>query len=69
MIRKCSKQLNCHLFKEQWTLTEKRIAVRYAYEYNHGSGDWFRAYGNENWKFVADGLMHNRNASINEHPI
>ncbi|MGB6310359.1 MAG: DUF1348 family protein [Steroidobacteraceae bacterium] len=33
------------------------------------SGHWFRAYGNENWRFDADGLMAVRFASINEHPI
>ncbi len=29
----------------------------------------YRAYGNENWEFAPDGLMRNRHASINEHPI
>jgi nuclear transport factor 2 (NTF2) superfamily protein len=64
VTRKWSKELHNRLFKELWAFTDKRIAVRYAYEYNNGSGNWFRAYGNENWKFVADGLMHNRHASI-----
>ena len=44
-------------------------AVRYAYEYHDDSGNWFRAYGNENWEFADDGLMARRFASINEHPI
>ena len=48
---------------------ENRIAVRFAYEYRDDSGQWFRAYGNENWQFDADGLMAARFASINEHPI
>ena len=33
------------------------------------SGNWFRAYGNENWQFDAEGYMEVRIASINEHPI
>jgi uncharacterized protein len=46
-----------------------RIAVRFAYEYHDDNGFWFRAYGNENWEFDANGLMQRRIASINEHPI
>lgn len=45
------------------------MAVRFAYEYHDDSGQWFRAYGNENWQFDAAGLMELRFASINEHPI
>lgn len=41
----------------------------FAYEHHDDSGNWFRAYGNENWQFDADGLMAYRHASINEHPI
>jgi nuclear transport factor 2 (NTF2) superfamily protein len=52
-----------------WTFAGNRIAVRFAYEYHDDSGEWFRAYGNENWKFDAAGLMEQRFASINEHPI
>ena len=43
--------------------------MRYAYEYRNDSGQWFRAYGNENWQFDEQGLMTHRHASINEHPI
>ena len=43
--------------------------MRFAYEYHDDSGQWFRAYGNENWQFDAAGLMELRFASINEHPI
>lgn len=67
--RKWAKELGYRLIKELWAFTGNRIAVRYAYEYHDDSGNWFRAYGNENWEFVADGLMHRRHASINEHPI
>ena len=52
-----------------WTFAGNRIAVRFAYEFHDDSGTWFRAYGNENWEFDADGLMRRRIASINEHPI
>ena len=46
-----------------------RIAVRFAYEYHDDPGNWFRAYGNENWEFDAHGLMRRRFASINDLPI
>jgi hypothetical protein len=67
--RKWAKELDYRLIKELWAFTGHRIAVRYAYEYHDDSGNWFRAYGNENWEFAEDGLMQNRHASINEHPI
>ncbi|MGV0801348.1 DUF1348 family protein, partial [Mycolicibacterium elephantis] len=40
--------------------------VRFAYEYHDDTGQWFRAYGNENWEFDAGGLMKTRHASIND---
>jgi nuclear transport factor 2 (NTF2) superfamily protein len=49
--------LEYRLIKELWAFTGNRIAVRYAYEYHDDSGQWFRAYGNENWEFAEDGLM------------
>ena len=61
--RKWAKELDYRLIKELWAFTDNRIAVRYAYEYHDDSGNWFRAYGNENWEFVADGLMQRRFAS------
>ena len=67
--RKWTRELDYRLIKELWAFTSNRIAVRYAYEYRDDSGNWFRAYGNENWEFAPDGLMRNRHASINEHPI
>ncbi|PCI60976.1 MAG: hypothetical protein COB37_08945 [Kordiimonadales bacterium] len=69
LTRKWQAELDYHLIKELWTYTENRIAVRFAYEYRNDSGQWFRAYGNENWEFNTDGLMQRRIASINEHPI
>lgn len=67
--RKWARELDYRLIKELWAFSGNRIAVRYAYEYRDDSGNWFRAYGNENWEFAPDGLMRNRHASINEHPI
>ena len=67
--RKWAKELDYRLIKELWAFEGNRIAVRYAYEYRDDSGNWFRAYGNENWEFAPDGLMSHRHASINEHPI
>ncbi|MEL7466130.1 MAG: nuclear transport factor 2 family protein [Pseudomonadota bacterium] len=69
LTRKWEKELDYRLIKELWTFAETRIAVRYAYEYRDDSGNWFRAYGNENWEFDADGYMAHRHASINERPI
>jgi nuclear transport factor 2 (NTF2) superfamily protein len=69
LARKWARELDYRLVKEVWTHADNRIAVRFAYEYHDDSGNWFRAYGNENWQFAADGLMERRMASINEHPI
>jgi nuclear transport factor 2 (NTF2) superfamily protein len=69
LARKWARELDYRLIKELWAFAEERIAVRFAYEYHDDSGNWFRAYGNENWEFDADGLMRRRIASINEHPI
>jgi nuclear transport factor 2 (NTF2) superfamily protein len=67
--RKWARELDYRLIKEVWTHAGARIAVRFAYEYRDDSGQWFRAYGNENWQFDAEGLMERRIASINEHTI
>lgn len=69
LARKWSRELDYRLIKEVWAHAGNRIAVRFAYEHRDDSGHWFRAYGNENWQFDADGLMERRIASINEHPI
>ena len=46
-----------------------RIGVRFAYEYVTPSGEYMRAYGNENWEFNEHGLMTRRIASINDMQI
>lgn len=62
-------ELNYKLRKEYWAHRGNRIAVRFEYEYQNQDGDWFRAYGNENWEFDENGLMKKRFASINDLPI
>ncbi|WP_127558444.1 DUF1348 family protein [Nioella ostreopsis] len=69
LARKWAREMEYRLIKELWAFAGNRIAVRYAYEYRDDSGQWFRAYGNENWEFAEDGLMAHRHASINERPI
>ncbi len=59
-------ELNYKLVKEYWAHTDNRIAVRFEYEYQTKEGNWFRAYGNENWEFDENGLMQRRYASIND---
>lgn len=66
LSKKWQKELNYRLKKEYWPHTDHRIAVRFEYEYQNQTGEWFRAYGNENWEFDADGLMQKRFASIND---
>ena len=69
LTRKWSKELDYRLIKELWAVEGNRIAVRFAYEYHDDSGNWFRAYGNENWEFDENGFMSKRYASINDLPI
>jgi uncharacterized protein len=69
LTRKWDRELDYRLIKELWAFTDNRIAVRFAYEYHDDSGNWFRAYGNENWEFDKKGLMLHRHASINDRPI
>lgn len=69
LTRKWAEELDYRLIKELWAFHENRIAVRFAYEWDDESGNWFRSYGNENGEFNADGLMQKRYASINDLPI
>src|ERR1700726_3742014 len=63
---KWSKELDYRLIKELWAFTGSRIAVRFAYESHDASGQWYRAYGNENWELDDSGLSKIRHASIND---
>ncbi|MFM9989091.1 DUF1348 family protein [Flavobacterium sp.] len=69
LIQKWEKELDYKLKKELWGFRENRMAVLFQYEYHDANGQWFRAYGNENWEFDENGLMRKRFASINELPI
>ncbi|MFK4361850.1 DUF1348 family protein [Rhodococcus sp. 27YEA6] len=69
LTEKWTRELDYRLIKELWAHSDDRIAVRFAYEWHDHDGQWFRSYGNENWEFDADGLMHHRHASINDVPI
>jgi len=66
---KWDKELEYKLKKSYWSHSGNRISVRFEYEYRNKNGQWFRAYGNENWEFDKNGLMAKRYASINDLPI
>ncbi|AWN44452.1 DUF1348 family protein [Methylobacterium durans] len=66
LTRKWEREHEYRLIKEIWAHSGDRIAVRFAYEFHDAAGDWFRAYGNENWEFDGNGLMRVRHASIND---
>ena len=69
LTRKWAGENEYRLIKELWAHSDRRIAVRFVYEWQSESGQWFRAHGNEQWEFDDDGLMARREASINDIPI
>lgn len=66
LTRKWQRERDYRLIKQLWAFDHDRIAVRFAYEWRDDTGQWFRSYGNENWRFDPDGLMRERHASIND---
>jgi nuclear transport factor 2 (NTF2) superfamily protein len=64
--RKWARELDYRLRKSLWAFTDRRIAVRFQYEWHDGAGHWYRSYGNELWEFADNGLMRRREASIND---
>jgi uncharacterized protein len=66
LTRKWEKELDYRLKKELWCFMDNKIAVRFEYEWHNKAGEWYRAYGNENWEFAENGLMMKRFASIND---
>jgi nuclear transport factor 2 (NTF2) superfamily protein len=64
--RKWARELDYRLRKALWAFADRRIAVRFQYEWHDSAGRWFRSYGNELWEFADDGLMRRREASIND---
>ena len=69
LTRKWAKELDYKLKKTLFCFVDDRISVTFEYEYHDSTGQWWRAYGNENWEFAQNGLMQNRQASINDVPI
>ena len=69
LTRKWNRELEYRLIKDLWAFHDDRIAVRFAYEWRDDSGQWYRSYGNENWEYDPQGVMHHRYASINDLPI
>jgi len=63
---KWMRELDYRLKKELWAFTGNRIAVCFEYEFHDATGQWYRAYGNENWEFDELGYMKFRYASIND---
>jgi uncharacterized protein len=63
---KWERELDYALRKSLWAFTDNHIAVRFQYECRDRDGNWWRAYGNENWEFAENGLMRRREASIND---
>ncbi len=63
---KWQRELEYRLIKEVWAFHDNQIAARFQYEYHNAEGQWFRAHGNEQWRFDENGLMMRREASIND---
>lgn len=51
---KWDRGLDYQLKKEYRAHTDNRIAVKFEYEYQTANGQWYRAYGNENWELLYD---------------
>lgn len=66
LTRKWERELDYRLIKELWAFDGNQISARFAYEYHDAEGNWFRAHGNEQWRFDEHGLMMRREASIND---
>lgn len=69
LSRKWERELDYRLVKELWAWSDDRISVRFQYECRDLHGQWWRAYGNEQWEFDEHGLMARREASINDRRI
>lgn len=64
--RKWAKEHDYRLMKELWAYTDRRISVRFEYEWRDGAGRWFRTHGNEHWEFDDTGLVARRDMSAND---
>lgn len=64
--RKWANELDHRMITEVWATSGARIAVRFAYEWHDGFGNWYRSFGNENWECDGSGLMRRRIVSVND---
>jgi hypothetical protein len=69
LARKWEREHDYRLEKHLWSFTERRISVRFEYEWRDDAGQWYRTHGNEHWEFDDDGLMRVRDMSANDYPI
>ncbi|MBW4639145.1 MAG: nuclear transport factor 2 family protein [Gloeocapsa sp. UFS-A4-WI-NPMV-4B04] len=67
--RKWAKELDYRLMKELWAYTGDRISVRFEYEWQDETNQWFRTHGNEHWEFNEQGLMSRRDMSADDYLI
>ena len=66
LTKKWKKEIDYRLIKELWCHSDRRIGVRFQYEWHDHEDNWYRSYGNELWEFSDEGLMRRREASIND---
>ncbi|KIM27973.1 hypothetical protein M408DRAFT_329643 [Serendipita vermifera MAFF 305830] len=70
---KYEKELGYRLRKELFTFQGNKIAVQFFYEFHDETGQWYRAYGLEDWTFETEGgekgKMKKRMSSINDMKI
>ncbi|KAJ3215171.1 hypothetical protein HDU67_000739 [Dinochytrium kinnereticum] len=64
--RKWAKETSYRLRKELFCYQDNKIAVQFFYEHQDASGQWWRAYGLEDWTFDVNGLMKERRMSAND---
>ncbi|KAJ3108675.1 hypothetical protein HDU97_000531 [Phlyctochytrium planicorne] len=64
--RKWAGETEYRLRKELFAFQDNKIAVQFFYEYKDAGGQWYRAYGLEDWTFDAEGLMQERRMSAND---
>jgi hypothetical protein len=69
LTRKWTHERDYRLIKELWAADGARLAVRFAYEWQDGFGNWYRSFGNETWEFDRAGLLSRRIASTNDMAI
>ena len=66
LTAKWAREHDYVLRKSLWGFRDRRMAVRFQYEWHDDEDQWFRSYGNELWEFADNGLMRRREASIND---